>query len=125
MRAYVQKGAHPEAIALAKKAHELSGGIPAMTMLTGYAYGAAGRKADAHKMIGALKQRSRRVYVPAFLTAAIHTALRNTEPAIAWLRRAREERCDYLVYLDREPAADALRSDPRFDEIVPRPPSRD
>ncbi len=41
------------------------------------------------------------------------------------LRRAREERCDYLVYLDREPAADALRSDPRFDEIVPRPPSRD
>jgi len=59
--------------------------------------------------------------LPAFYSAAIHAGLRDKERAFAALKRAHEERCDYLVHLGKEPAADALRGDPRFDQIVPRP----
>jgi hypothetical protein len=47
--------------------------------------------------------------------------LRDKERAFAALKRVYEERCDYLVHLGKEPAADPLRGDPRFDQIVPRP----
>jgi hypothetical protein len=44
------------------------------------------------------------------------------EQSFKWLAKARDERCDYFVYLDREPDADPLRRDPRFHALVPRPP---
>jgi hypothetical protein len=72
-------------------------------------------------MLAALAQLARKRYVPAFYSAAINTGLGDLERAIAWLRKAQEERCDYLIHLPKEPAADPLRDDPRFDAIVPRP----
>jgi hypothetical protein len=90
-------------------------------MALGYAYAAAGKKADALKMLATLNARARRGYVPAFYVAAIYAGLGDVEHGIEWLARAREERSDYLVHLSKEPAADALRSDPRFAALVPRP----
>ena len=59
--------------------------------------------------------------VPAFYFAAIYGGFRDTENAILYLRKAHEERCDYLLHLHHEAAADTVRSDPRFAELVPRP----
>ena len=53
-RAYTQMKRHREAIAELKKARELSGESPAMTMQLGYAYAMAGKAADAKKMLAAL-----------------------------------------------------------------------
>ena len=120
-RAYSQKKMHTEAIAELKRARELSRESPPMTMQLGYAYAMAGRKADAIEMIDVLARVSRKAYVPAFYTGAIYTGLRDKERAFQWLRRAHDERCDYMIHLPKEPAADPLRSDPRFDALVPRP----
>jgi hypothetical protein len=39
---------------------------------------------------------------------------------LAWFKKAHEERCDYLVHLPKERAADPLRGEAWFDEFVPR-----
>lgn len=46
-RAYTQKKMHRQAIAVLRKAHQLSGGTPAITMQLGYAYAMAGKKSEA------------------------------------------------------------------------------
>ncbi|MFZ0659020.1 MAG: hypothetical protein WAM05_09895 [Candidatus Binataceae bacterium] len=120
-RAYTQKRQHREAIAELKHAYELSGESPAMTMQLGYAYAMAGKKTDAKKMLDALARLARKRCVPAFYSAAIHAGLRDKKQALVWLKKAHDERCDYLIHLPKEPAADLLRSESGFDELVPRP----
>lgn len=120
-RAYSQKGMHRQAIADLKKACELSGESPAMTMQLGYAYAMAGKKAEARQMLAVLEKLARKAYVPAFYAGAIYTGLRDIEQAFRWLRRAYDERSDYMVHLPKEPATDPLRADPRFEALVPRP----
>jgi formylmethanofuran dehydrogenase subunit B len=44
--------------------------------------------------------------------------LGDKDRGIEWTRKAVEERSDYVVYLGTEPWADALRSDPRFQQIL-------
>jgi tetratricopeptide (TPR) repeat protein len=100
-RSLTQKGQYRDAIAGLKKAYELSEGSAAMTMALGHAYAAAGRKADAMKMVDALTKLAKRRYVPAFYTAAIYAGLGDRERALTHLERARAARCDYLVHLPR------------------------
>lgn len=93
-----------------------------MMMQLGYAYARAGKKSDAQKMIGRLSSLGRKTYVPAFYSAAIYTGLGDLTRALEWLKKAHEERCDYLIHLPKEPAADPLRALPGFAGLVPRPP---
>jgi tetratricopeptide (TPR) repeat protein len=120
-RAYTQKKMHAKALAALHRAYELSDASAVVAMQLGYAYAMAGKKVEARRMLDSLAKLARKGYVPAFYSAAIHTGLRDQERAFAALKQAYEERCDYLVHLGKEPAADALRGDPRFDQIVPRP----
>jgi TolB-like protein/Flp pilus assembly protein TadD len=120
-RAYTQIKRHREAIAELKKACELSGDSPAMLMQLGHAYATAGKTAEAKKMLAALARLSRKRYVPSFYSVAIYTGLGDNEMALEWLKKAREERCDYLVHLPKEPAADPIRDTPEFAQLVPRP----
>jgi TolB-like protein/Flp pilus assembly protein TadD len=120
-RAYTQMKRHREAVAELKKARELSGDSPAMTMQLGYAYAMAGKVAEAKKMLAALARIARKRYVPSFYWVAIHTGLGDIPKALEYLRKARDERCDYLVHLSKEPAADPIRNTPEFAQLVPRP----
>jgi hypothetical protein len=72
-------------------------------------------------MLDALAPLGRKRYVPAFYSGAIYAGLGDIDRALAALKKAHEERCDYMVHLPKEAAADPLRGDPRFDAIVPRP----
>jgi tetratricopeptide (TPR) repeat protein len=120
-RAYVQQGNYRRAITELDRAYKLSGERAGFGMMLGYANAVAGRRRRAQEMLDSLERRAKRGYVPAFYFAEIYGGLRDTERAILYLRKAREERCDYLLHLHHEPAADPVRADPRFDELVPRP----
>jgi tetratricopeptide (TPR) repeat protein len=122
-RAHTQMKMHRQAIAELKRACELSEESPAMMMQLGYAYAMAGKKPDAEKMLAALERLARKRYVPSFYSAAIYAGLRDTKRALEWLSKAHDERCDYLVYLPKEAAADPIREAPGFFELVPRPGS--
>ena len=121
-RAYSQKGRHREAIAELKRASELSN-YPAIMMQLGFAYALAGKKADARKLLTKLSSLGRKSYVPSFYAGAIYTGLRETDRAFELMMRAREERCDYLVHLAKEPGAASLHGHPRFADLVPHPPA--
>ncbi|HYN03156.1 MAG TPA: hypothetical protein VE359_11970, partial [Vicinamibacteria bacterium] len=118
-RALGQQGRHDEALAVLGRAKSLAPGMPATTMALGRAHACAGHAAEARQALASLADLARERYVPAFHRAAIHAALGEREETIAALERAREERCAYMVHLAKEPAADALRADPRFQALLP------
>jgi hypothetical protein len=59
-------------------------------------------------------------YVPSVYVALIYIGLGDSNQAFAWLDKAYEERCEYLVYLPTDPMADPLRGDPRFPALLER-----
>jgi len=119
-RAYEQKGMVKEAIGEFQKASTLSGGSPIMMMSLGHAYAISGRKKDAQELLAQLVSLSNEKYVPAVYMMAIAAGLGDKDGAFRWLNQAVQDRCDYVVYLRKEPGLDNLRSDPRFVEVMRR-----
>jgi TolB-like protein/tetratricopeptide (TPR) repeat protein len=111
--ALVRKHDYPKAIAEFQTALALSGGASAMASL-GYASGLAGSKADARAQLAQLVELSHHRYVPAIYMAQVCLGLRDGQGFSSWLSKAREERSEYLIYLQRDPALDAVRADPAF-----------
>lgn len=52
--------------------------------------------------------------------AAVYVGLGRNDLALAWLKKAVENRSSWLVWLDAEPWWDPLRQDPRFQSIRER-----
>jgi hypothetical protein len=50
----------------------------------------------------------------------VHVALGQPDSAFAWLDRAVKERSHWLVWLNRDPRWEPLRSDPRYAALVRR-----
>jgi hypothetical protein len=46
--------------------------------------------------------------------AQVCLGLRDAQGFSSWLSKAREERSEYLIYLQIDPALDAVRKDPGF-----------
>ncbi|HLW78350.1 MAG TPA: tetratricopeptide repeat protein, partial [Terriglobia bacterium] len=117
-RAYEEKGRYPQALAEFEKADTLAGSSPAMRMGIARAYALSGDKGKAREELGVLLALSRQRYVPALYIMAVYAGLDDKDRAFEWLKRALDDRSDYLVYLEREPGLDNLRSDRRFSELV-------
>jgi serine/threonine protein kinase/tetratricopeptide (TPR) repeat protein len=118
--AYEQKGMFAQAIAEHEKATAVSDRSMVMLSALGHAYGLAGRKAEAQKVLKELKELSDRRHIGAYEIAAIYVSLGEKDQAFAWLDRAFQERSSWLTYLKREPRLDSLRSDRRFRELMQR-----
>ena len=84
-------------------------------MMLGHVYARKGDLAMARRMLRELREPPGGTYVPAIYLAAVHGGLGEREAALAWLRKAMEERCEYLIYLARDPMADAFRREIGFD----------
>jgi DNA-binding winged helix-turn-helix (wHTH) protein/TolB-like protein/tetratricopeptide (TPR) repeat protein len=61
-----------------------------------------------------LEEAAARRWVSPYTLAVQHALVGQREQALSALTRAREERAGMLLFLDRDPAWDDLRSDPRF-----------
>jgi len=118
--AYLQKGMHQGAIASLRAALGQLGRNPEVEGELGYALGVAGRRAEALAMLEGLRQLSSTRYVSPYSVALVHCGLGDRDQALAWLEKAYGERSDYMLYLNREPMLDGLRSDPRFAALVRR-----
>jgi TolB-like protein/Flp pilus assembly protein TadD len=118
--ALVQKGRYDEAIAELRRAVELSGGGAGQLGSLGYAYGAAGRRAEALDIVEKLKARSRERYVPPATVAIVFSGLGEADQALTWLEKANEERDPWVTGLKVDPRFDSLRSDPRFQDLLRR-----
>jgi hypothetical protein len=93
---------------------------PRVRGLLGCAYAAAGRKAEAQKVLQELQNPSQHRFGFAFAIARIHAALGENDPAFEWLEKACDERDSAVIWLKVDPTLDNLRSDPRFSELLSR-----
>ncbi len=117
--AYLEKGMNAEAIAASEKL-VTRGGLPLYRAYLAYAYARSGRKIEARKLLRELEQERQQRYVSPYSLALIHVGLGEKDLAFTWLEAAEKEREYLVIWLNREPRMDPLRSDPRFADLLRR-----
>jgi serine/threonine-protein kinase len=112
-------GRHEESVGMLEKAVALTDrGQTWYLGHLGWSYGAAGRQADALRVLDELRQRSTREYVAPLHLAFVHIGLADLDTAIAALDLAVDQR-NALAWWPRVGGAfDSLRAHPRFASIV-------
>jgi tetratricopeptide (TPR) repeat protein len=120
--AYAAKGMYEEAIGEVKKSIALDNSPQRWGQHAGPGrfYALSGRRDEARKVLGELKEHSKTVYIPAYNFALIYEALGDREQAFAWLEKAYGERHIALIELKRGRTFDSLRSDPKFTDLLRR-----
>ena len=116
--AYREKKIYPEAIATFARARQMTGDLPFMVMAYGHAQALAGNTVEARKALRLLTQMQQTKLVPDLYLAAIHVGLGEKDQAFTLLDNSYKKHSDRLVYLNVEPMADPLRSDPRFAQLM-------
>jgi len=116
--AYREKKMYPQAIETFKVARKVSGDHPSMIMAYGHVQALAGNVGEARAALQTLQQLAATRFVPSLYPAAIHVGLGETDEAFRLLDLAFQERIDRLVYLNVDPMADPIRSDPRFAQLM-------
>jgi tetratricopeptide (TPR) repeat protein len=86
----------------------------------GFAYGMAGKKAEAQEILNKLAALAQRRYVSGLYFAIVYAGLKDNDHAIEYLKKAYDDRHPGLVLIRIEPMFDALRSDERFQQLVKR-----
>lgn len=115
-----QLGRYDEAIQALKKARDSSLGNPATLAGLGHAFAVGGQLKEALKVLGELKELSKRSYVSSYGLGIVYAGLCDHDRGCESLDKAFRERDVWLVWLKTEPRFDGLRSDVRFQEISKR-----
>ncbi len=91
-----------------------------MSRLTalGHAQARAGKRTEAEKIINRLQQLSKQQYVSPFQIAVVYEGLDERKLALDWLEKSRQERFNWLPFIEVDPALKNLRSEPRFVELA-------
>jgi tetratricopeptide (TPR) repeat protein len=125
--AYEQKHRHAEAIASFQRAIDLSKstevaeGKPEMLACLGHAYAIAGKQNEARAIVEKLmKVAGATTYVSSYGVSLIYVALGDKDSAFQWLERAYQERDENFIHLKVDPRLDAMRAEPRFQELLRR-----
>jgi len=119
-QAYAQTGQLDEAADEINTAIALSAHDAIALSALGSVHARAGRRDEATQIIAELDDLAGRRYVPQYNVAMIHAALGQPDLAFARLERAYQDRAHQMVFLRVDPAADPLRTDPRFAVLLKR-----
>jgi serine/threonine protein kinase/tetratricopeptide (TPR) repeat protein len=128
--AYVQKAMYNEAIAELRGLIKApaTGPIPDKVIETemeassslGFAYGRAGKTAEARDILAKLTSLSQRRYISGIYFAIVYAGLKDNERTVHYLNDAFQSRQPGLVLIRIDPTFDWLRSDPKFVELTRR-----
>jgi tetratricopeptide (TPR) repeat protein len=113
-------GRYDLAIAEGEKGVTLSGGSILMRAALAQTLATAGRKKEAIQILDELTTLSKQKYVAPYFLAGIHIGLDETDRAMECLERCFKEHSHWLIYLHLDPGMDALRSSPRFQDLLRR-----
>jgi TolB-like protein len=119
-RAYQQKKMYSEAIDEFNKTDAALPGWVVTIAGMGNAYGEWGHRADAEQILASLDEMTRSKYVTPYGIALVYAGLGDKNQAFIWLNKALEGRSHWLVWLNRDPRWEGLRSDPRFAALAKR-----
>lgn len=108
-------GQTAEGIAELERSRNLEERNPYTNAMLVYAYSAVGQRTKAHLLVQQLEH-GKHLY-PCALAIA-HIGLRETDQALRWLEKARDDRAPALTQLRVDPVFDPLRSEPRFQAVL-------
>lgn len=117
-RTYVSQKRYDAGIAEYNQAIAISGRRPALVALLGYAHGMAGRKSETEKLLHELEASSSPRLVLPNNFISIYLGLNDKKKAMEWMERNFRERQSAIIVLGIEPKYDALRDEPRFQEML-------
>ncbi|HYG81024.1 MAG TPA: protein kinase [Pyrinomonadaceae bacterium] len=113
-------GEYEQAIAAGERAVELLGRSPYTLLWLASARAAAGQRDRAYELLDEVQEMEARRYVSPYLRAMVYSNLGDGETALSNLEEAWEIRDARLAWLGVDPQFDALRGQPRFNEILRR-----
>ncbi len=118
--AYVYKSMPELAITAMQKGVQLSQGASGFVATLGEAYAAAGHRDEAHKILEQLRDASKKRYVTPYFVARFYAALGEKDEALRCLETGLCQHEPWMVLLKTDARLDALRSDPRFRDLLRR-----
>jgi tetratricopeptide (TPR) repeat protein len=115
---YLQRGLVPQAIVSLEDLY--ANGKRGNAGALGYAYGIAGNKEGAQRMLAELGQLSKTSYISPQEFMLVYLGLRDEENTFYWLNRAADEHFAPTAFIGVDPMYDPIRSDQRFIAIANR-----
>ena len=119
-RVYSVRGLHEQAVAANQKSLTFHGYKPETVVSMAEAYAASGWAGYLQRWISLRKERAQTSYVEPYRFVELYTALEEKEQALLWLERAYVSRSSWIPTIKYDPRLDALRSDPRFQDLLRR-----
>jgi TolB-like protein/DNA-binding winged helix-turn-helix (wHTH) protein len=116
---YEGVGKFEDAISEYNKAIELSGG-PQITLALAHAYSAAGKKADAAKILRDLARTLKPSSTSSYTMATLYAGLGESDKAFDFLEKAYSQKSFEILSAKFDLLLDSLRSDPRFQNLIRR-----
>ena len=113
---YAFQGKYAEALAEVDKIPQLSD--RGLQWWRAWIYGLSGRRAESLELTRGLEDRSRREYVSHFSLGRLWLALNDKDRAFAHFIKACEMRDPSMYSVKMNPAFDAARADPRFQDLL-------
>ena len=117
---YCRNGEYERAIPVLERAAELNRLDPWLVGVRGYCHALHGNIEAAEEIRGQLEQVDEAAYVTPMAFALIEVGLGDHDRAFHFLERAYALRALRLLYIEIDPRFDALRDDPRFEQLLRR-----
>jgi TolB-like protein len=116
-----QKSRYKDAIAAFRKASELTGGFVQARAALARALALGERHDEGRDVLRDMEHPSTAGYVDPYAIAVVYAGLGDVDRTFEWLEQAFEERATWLtLFVKCDPRFDALRSDPRFGDLLRR-----
>ncbi len=117
---YEVRGMCDDAMAIFEQERAFAGDTPTTRAKQAHVLASCGQPEEARAVLDELIANREREWVTAYEIAVINSLLGDADAAFAWLARAEEEHSVGLTYLRVDPRLEAIRSDPRFNELLRR-----
>jgi serine/threonine protein kinase len=114
---YLQVQKYDEAIASFEAAYRSAGTLQSLSAL-GYAYGLAGQRDAAERMIAQIAEARSTRYVSSYMFALVHLGLREFDATLDLLEKGVADRDFWLPWMKTDPAFDPIRDHPRFAAVL-------
>jgi serine/threonine protein kinase/tetratricopeptide (TPR) repeat protein len=115
---YEKKGMVTEALAAFESERIFAGQTPTTRAKRAHVLAACGRLAEAREVLVEILAEREEKWVTSYEIAVIHALLGDSDDAFKWLAQAEREHAVGFTFIRVDPHLDALRSDPRFAELV-------
>ena len=117
--AYEKVGRISDAIAVLKRARSHDDSPTILEMLGG-AYAAAGRQADAERVLFDLTEQAKVRYVCPYEVATVYVGLNKPDEALKWLEKGYHDHADCMPWIAADSKFDPIRDNAQFRDIVSR-----